>query len=123
MKKNNQKKYQLIERELLNLWNKAFKETITDKNEDFFSLGGDSLKMFKIISLINENYNIIISPQKFIEISSIKNMTDYIYIKSENANKQTDDVIFLEKKEEPILEEELTDVQKAYLTGRNKVRY
>lgn len=80
MKKNNQKKYQLIERELLNLWNKAFKETITDKNEDFFSLGGDSLKMFKIISLINENYNIIISPQKFIEISSIKNMTDYIYI-------------------------------------------
>ncbi|WP_338969044.1 amino acid adenylation domain-containing protein [Fusobacterium nucleatum] len=120
MKKNNQKKYQLIERELLNLWNKAFKETITDKNEDFFSLGGDSLKMFKIISLINENYNIIISPQKFIEISSIKNMTDYIYKKSENANKQTDDVIFLEKKEEPILEEELTDVQKAYLTGRNK---
>ncbi|WP_394290337.1 condensation domain-containing protein, partial [Fusobacterium necrophorum] len=112
--------YQFNEKKILKFWKDVFKCSKIDKDEDFFSLGGDSLKMFRIISLIDEEYGVLISPQKFIEIGSIKNMSNYICKELEKIEKKVNFFTLSNENKEFIFEQELTDVQKAYLTGRKK---
>ena len=90
---------------LIELWENVFKHEVSPE-EDFYSIGGNSLIMMRIIKKIDEIFHLKISPMKFIELSNIINIYQFIV---KNRNNSNEERLF-----------PLSSIQEAYYIGRNK---
>ena len=110
----------LIKSKLIEIWKKVFRYNLIDDEEDFFVMGGDSLKMFRILSKIEHNFKINIPPSTFIKLNNIKAISKFIF---EDASKMKEQIKVEQKvnkdKEIGSYYGGLTEVQMAYLTGRS----
>ncbi|MBE6052204.1 MAG: amino acid adenylation domain-containing protein [Clostridium sp.] len=110
----------VVEARLVELWKEllGIKEVSTDDN--FFELGGNSILVIKLVSLIEKEFNIKIDFKNFIENSKIKQMAKII----DNSEKKSDDDITFKEiildVENQYEEFDLTNIQIAYLIGRDK---
>lgn len=59
---------------ILNLWVEVLKEDNISVNENFFSLGGDSIKAIKILHKINQKYQTNINLASLFQYSTIENL-------------------------------------------------
>ncbi|PFJ51515.1 hypothetical protein COJ02_24690 [Bacillus thuringiensis] len=72
-----------IEKQVLNIWKDILDADIISINDDFFNIGGHSLKAMVLLSRINKELDTEISLKQFFEIATIKGLSKYI----ENCNK------------------------------------
>lgn len=71
-------------KDLINIWQEIFELEDINLEDDFFSLGGDSIILMKMIDRINLNYNIEIELEDILESANIKELNSIIsskYIK------------------------------------------
>ena len=62
---------------LLGFWKDVLKKEVS-VDDSFYSVGGSSLVMLQLISKISDTFAVEIEPDKFIELSSIRNIASYI---------------------------------------------
>lgn len=77
--------------QLLKLWQDILGIKLISINDDFFSLGGHSLKALKLIENIRKELNYKLSIQQLYELRTIENLADMI-VKNEN-NRDKDDIM------------------------------
>jgi amino acid adenylation domain-containing protein len=66
-----------IEKALVDIWNNFFGFERIGIHDDFFELGGDSLKAITIISILHKQLNIKIPLEKFFNCSTIKEVSKF----------------------------------------------
>jgi len=71
-----------IEKTISDMWKKILKRNDIGIDEDFFSVGGHSLRAFLLINNIAEKFNIEIKISQLFELRTIRNISDYIINKS-----------------------------------------
>lgn len=64
-----------VQNSLLSIWIEFFGRSQIELDDDFFEIGGDSLKALTIIKRINRHYNVEISLSNLFENSSIRSMS------------------------------------------------
>lgn len=81
-----------------NLWKELLNEETIGRQDDFFLLGGDSIKATKILSRINRHFNTFISLDLFFKNSVLENLAVQIdFMKHyNNENKTTEGLIEIE---------------------------
>lgn len=109
-----------LDSKIANIWSQVLE---IDKGNisisaNFFDLGGNSIKTIQIISRINKELELEIKFRDFIQLATIANLSDFI-LKNENVKKN-----IMYPLKSPDLENihapfPLTEVQLAYLMGRN----
>jgi NAD(P)-dependent dehydrogenase (short-subunit alcohol dehydrogenase family)/acyl carrier protein len=67
-----------VERKLLELWRNYFGKPEITMDDDFFSIGGDSLKALTMIGRIHKMLNIDISIQEFFNRPTLRKLSEYI---------------------------------------------
>ncbi|UTX04870.1 condensation domain-containing protein [Bacillus inaquosorum] len=84
-----------MEKELLVHWQSFFKIDQIGIDDDFFEMGGDSLKAITFISIIHQAFNVEIALPDFFNIPTIRQMAEFIsqadkkmYRKIEKAEKR-----------------------------------
>ncbi|AUZ37550.1 hybrid non-ribosomal peptide synthetase/type I polyketide synthase [Bacillus sp. MBGLi79] len=84
-----------MEKELLVHWQSFFKIDQIGIDDDFFEMGGDSLKAITFISILHQAFNVEIALPDFFNIPTIRQMAEFIsqadkkiYRKIEKAEKQ-----------------------------------
>jgi len=80
------------------LWRELLNEEIVGKQDDFFLLGGDSIKATKILSRINKHFNTFISLDLFFKNSVLENLAVQVDFMKQysNENKTTEGLIEIE---------------------------
>lgn len=73
-----------VEAKVLNIWQSVLERTISDKNLDFFDLGGTSLALTRIIDKIDSTFDFQLDISQIIDHVSISRMVDVI---NENTGK------------------------------------
>ncbi len=74
-----EKGYNLIEKQLLNIWKSSFAVKNIDINDNFFELGGDSIRAIMVIAKIKKEFDIDI-PISFLFLNpSPKKQIEFIY--------------------------------------------
>lgn len=107
-----------LEFELEKIWCKILGINKISIESEFFSLGGHSIAILKIISSISRKIGTDIGVQEFIEYNSIKKLGKYIEEKAKEKNRTVYPLI--KASEEQLYKPfPLTGVQMAYLAGRN----
>ncbi len=76
-----------IEEKLVKIWQDVLKVEDVGTNNDFFELGGDSLKAVIIIGKIHKDFGIRFILKDFFDISNIKQMADKILRTAKNSFK------------------------------------
>ncbi|MCP5046028.1 MAG: acyltransferase domain-containing protein, partial [bacterium] len=66
------------ERQLANIWQRFFRVREAGIHDDFFQLGGDSLKAINLISIIHKELNISIPIKEFFDSSTIAGVARHI---------------------------------------------
>lgn len=69
-----------IEENLLSLWKEFFNNDNLSENDDFFALGGDSLKAISLIAAINKRLNVNITLLEFMGLLTVKKLHEFIYL-------------------------------------------
>ncbi|MGR6000919.1 condensation domain-containing protein [Bacillus cereus] len=67
-----------VERKMQSLWEKVFDKTILRPTDNFFEIGGDSLKANLLNSMIEESFNLYIPINKLFEAPTIIGMSKVI---------------------------------------------
>jgi 3-oxoacyl-(acyl-carrier-protein) synthase/acyl carrier protein len=67
-----------VEEKLTDIWQSFFGIKEIDPNEDFFQLGGDSLKAMTVISEIHKELNVKVPLAEFFNRPTIRELADYI---------------------------------------------
>lgn len=80
------------------LWKELLHEETIGKQDDFFLLGGDSIKATKILSRINKHFNTFISLDLFFKNSVLENLAVQVDFMKQysNENKTTEGLIEIE---------------------------
>ncbi|MDC2865509.1 non-ribosomal peptide synthetase [Bacillus sp. BP-3] len=68
----------LLERQLADIWGEALNLTSVGINEDFFDLGGHSIKAIEVMGLIRKKLNLHIPLSCLFEYKTIKELSEYI---------------------------------------------
>lgn len=81
-----------------NLWKELLNEETIGRQDDFFLLGGDSIKATKILSRINRHFNTFISLDLFFKNSVLGNLAVQVDFMKQytNENKTTEGLIEIE---------------------------
>ncbi len=80
-----------IEEELVEIWNTVLSTDKIGTADNFFKIGGNSLKMIKVISRVNDNFLTDIKINDFVKVPTVKNLSELI-----NQNYEENAVLFNE---------------------------
>lgn len=89
-------------------------------NSDFFSIGGDSISMVRIVGAIEERYGVKVPFTSFLNSRTIEHLADYVeqqIIEGSTVAAMLSSVNIIEKSNDELFP--LTEVQMAYLVGRD----
>jgi len=100
---------------LSNLWKTLFSKKHIGLHDDFFDLGGNSLKVIKLTSAINHEFNVDLSIKDILTNSTLQTLSHKIDSVSFAENAYSFITPDVSGKEEPF---PMTQVQLAYLWGR-----
>lgn len=106
-----------IEKKLYEIWKSALDVNNFGVTDSFFEIGGSSISMIQVISKIENEFDITIGYKEFMFEKNIRNLSMLINSKNKSEKKQIELIHDDENKYEPF---PLTQVQMAYLLGRNK---
>lgn len=67
-----------IETKIFDIWKDELNLDKLGIDQDFFELGGTSLKLIQILYKLNKEFNLTLSLGKFLELSTIENLAAYI---------------------------------------------
>ncbi|ELR72267.1 Long-chain-fatty-acid--CoA ligase [Fulvivirga imtechensis AK7] len=73
-----EKGHSVIESRLKKLWQKFFGRPNIDLDDDFFEIGGDSLKALTMIALISKEFHVDVSLVEFFEQAVLRNLSAFI---------------------------------------------
>ncbi|NNL93291.1 MAG: amino acid adenylation domain-containing protein [Saprospiraceae bacterium] len=76
-----------LEKEMLNVWSEIFGYSGIGITDDFFDLGGDSLKAIKMVHLVKTNFDVNISIKDIWESLNAKALCKIVAAKKESAPK------------------------------------
>ncbi|RCX16519.1 amino acid adenylation domain-containing protein [Anaerobacterium chartisolvens] len=107
-----------IDAHIFKLWSNVLKTKRIGIFDDFFRLGGNSIKMMQLISDLSRDYGLEISIKDFTALSNIANLSDFVSL---NMNTATEFKFKAREADFDNMNEPfpLTDVQTAYLMGRS----
>ncbi|UHA73335.1 condensation domain-containing protein [Paenibacillus sp. 481] len=71
---------------LTNSFEKLLKRPVITRNHDFFQLGGDSLKMTKLLTMLISNYNIMVTPHQFFKQPTIQGLLQEMILAKQNSS-------------------------------------
>lgn len=110
-----------LQKKIYRIWNEITGCGEISIKDHFSYVGGDSIALIKVVSKLNREFGIRISPTEFDELGTIENISAYIEERANVGEKHTKDIAV---EPDEILEDgsafPLTLVQAAYLTGRNR---
>ncbi|OXZ30943.1 non-ribosomal peptide synthetase, partial [Finegoldia magna] len=114
-----------MEKNVSMIWEEVLNISPISVKDSFMNLGGDSIKIVKIMSLISERFNLKIPYRDFLKYDTIEELTKFIIKKSEKSEKTESAEQRIYKYYEHNSDNEyeefpLTDVQMAYLLGRDE---
>ena len=69
-----------IKEKLIDIWQKFLGRSDINEEDDFFEIGGDSLKATTLIGRINNEFNIELSIANLFKESTIRKLSEYIYL-------------------------------------------
>ncbi|APM38907.1 AMP-binding protein [Clostridium kluyveri] len=107
-----------IDFDLIKLWGRILNLENIRIQDDFFKLGGDSLKLIQICYEISNIYKVDINSSEFIKLGNILNISDYIQNNKNLISEQKYPVSAPDTKNLNV-PFPLSEVQSAYFTGRN----
>lgn len=67
-----------IQSRIAAIWKKLLCLPVIDEKDNFFDIGGNSLKLFKMGKMLEKEFSIRIEPMYLMELSSIKKVTEFI---------------------------------------------
>jgi amino acid adenylation domain-containing protein/non-ribosomal peptide synthase protein (TIGR01720 family) len=102
---------------LIKLWSSHFQQESIGIYDDFFALGGDSLKMMRIIAELSAYYQLELTIGDFGNMGHIAALSDYIAIHHDSV-RQTKYQVKTGNPQDLHLPFPVTEVQLAYLMGR-----
>ena len=107
-----------IEEKLHAIWLNIIKASSLSTTDNFFDLGGNSIKIIQIISEIQKKLNVEVNIKEFTKERTIRNLANLIMSKQDKEKHFTYPQIEPNKDDffKPF---SLTEVQKAYIVGRN----
>lgn len=105
------------EEKVYELWKQALGIEEFSVDEDFYMLGGHSITMIKLLALIEKEMNVKLSYSEFIQNPTVLQNALVINSKKTGSLTQYPELCVDQNKEYE--EFELTDIQMAYLVGRN----
>lgn len=109
-----------IEKEIYEIWKRILGIQEFSIEDDFYSLGGHSISMINILALIEKNLKVKISYKEFIENCTVEKSAGLVAKLGDRNQEVTfayPEVII--EKDKLYDEFSLTDIQMAYLVGRN----
>lgn len=118
---NEDGKYTKTENELANIYGEVLGIEEVNIYESFYELGGDSISLMKIIARLKSKYGYTISNSQFIDAGTIFNISNVILQSTEdNYNSDIMEYTVVKGSEDELNKPfPITEVQKAYLVGRN----
>lgn len=108
-----------IEKELYELWKEVLEIDEFSLNENFYTLGGHSITMIKLLALMEKRMNVKLSYSDFIQNPTVLQNAALIEKKKSEAKPQVVYPNIIVEKDKEYDAFELTDIQMAYLVGRN----
>ncbi len=106
-----------VEKNILEIWENVLGIKGIGVEDDFFDLGGHSISMMKIISLINKSTGFKIPFKDFFKHSSVRELCKYLQLSE--INREEDSIPYIIGDVEHINESfPLTDIQLSYFLGR-----
>lgn len=79
-----------VEQRLIKLWETFFGKQDINPLDNFFEIGGDSLKALTMINWIKDEFGIIITVQSFFEYDTIKGLSNYLEISLTDQREEED---------------------------------
>ena len=76
----------ITEQKLAEVWKLILKIDSVSKTDNFFSLGGDSLKATSLITKIKEEFNTIVKIEQLFELAELQSLAKLIETNSEESN-------------------------------------
>lgn len=80
------KQQETLEKEIISLWESTLNQPNISSTDDFFDLGGDSLKLSKIIFLLKEQHGVSMDVISFFQDPTIQNILNGINDKSNEVS-------------------------------------
>lgn len=122
LKGRNDKTYSDLERKVAGVWGEVLGYDELNVYDSFYQLGGDSISMMKIISQMGDSLNLEVNFRDFVEYNTIHDLVKHI---SDSQSPGKDYLKIVYPATEPDLANlylpfPLTDVQTAYLFGRDE---
>ncbi|MEH6970939.1 condensation domain-containing protein, partial [Bacillus velezensis] len=109
-----------IERDLVGIWKSVLKTNEISIDDNFFELGGNSILIINLITAIEDRLFIKLDFKNFISNSTIEKLAKVISV-SERKSKTNSNVMEIQADiKHKNTEFDLTNVQMAYLMGRDK---
>ncbi|WP_394290341.1 phosphopantetheine-binding protein, partial [Fusobacterium necrophorum] len=113
-----------LEKEIAEIWKEVLDVDKVGLYDSFLQLGGDSISMVKVISKLADKFKVNITFKEFILSNTISEIERLIELKSKMCDNNISNYFRykeIEQSKQNIYNEfNLTDVQLAYLMGRNK---
>src|SRR3712207_3664179 len=110
-----------LEKEIAEIWKEVLKIDKVGLYDSFLQLGGDSISMVKVISKLADKYKVNITFKEFMLNNKIFKLK--VLVERNNGVNKNEDDIYGQLKTSLFIGKDsfnLTDVQLAYLMGRNK---
>ncbi|CAL2083789.1 amino acid adenylation domain-containing protein [Tenacibaculum sp. 190524A02b] len=76
----------ITEQQLSEIWKSILNVDSVSKTDNFFSLGGDSLKATRLITKIKEEFNTIVKIEQLFELAELQSLAKLIDTNSEESN-------------------------------------
>lgn len=118
--------YTEVEKRTAAVWSSVLGYPSLDVNDNFYELGGDSIAMMKMISLLTDQFGVHMKPTVFMDHLTIERMAEWITgAGGDEAKHAASDELARTMHIEPDSENRsvpfaLTEVQRAYFMGRHE---
>ncbi|MCI4139217.1 phosphopantetheine-binding protein, partial [Bacillus vallismortis] len=107
------------EKKLVEIWRNVLDVEDISIDDNFFELGGNSILIINLISVIEDQFNVKLDFKNFISNSTIEKLAPFIDVHEKAVNAENVYNNITVDKENENKEFDLTDVQMAYLMGRD----
>lgn len=111
--------YSEYEIQLAEIWEEVLGFKKIDIRDNFFQVGGDSISMVKIINKIRDCFQIELGYNEFMEENTIEKIAKMLSLKK-REDKKSEYAVIVPDKDKMYLPFETTEVQMAYLMGRDE---
>jgi amino acid adenylation domain-containing protein len=116
---NGNNNYTEFEKQVAQTWGNVLGYTELNVNENFFHLGGESITLMQIVQRLSEQYDMHITMKDFMQDATIKGLASFI----KGNNGKTKRIEYPQQLADPENMYQpfpVTDIQMAYLMGRDK---